>query len=149
MNRKITLIAATPVVLSLAIFAFAYGTGGSSTQAGPSCCPKSDSCPMKKKDASATADTKAMDCDNCGCCKNGSCPMHKKEGAADSCPMHNKDAAMDYSKMHKMDGAMESCPMHKAEGAEMRSAAMSNDGKSCDCSCCSHEKEKKNAEAAV
>src|SRR5947208_1691146 len=80
MKNKFTLITATLLILGLAIFAFAYGTGSGPTMAQATCkyC-KRDSCPMKNMAASVTAEAKAS-LDDCDCCKEGSCPMHKGDG---------------------------------------------------------------------
>ncbi len=116
MKRKITLIAAALLVLGLAIVAFAYTTDQTPVKAACACC-KGDSCPMKKKDASATQTAASADCD---CCKGDSCPMHK---------------------------GGDSCPMHKAGAGEMKHESMSGDAKTCDCSCCSKHKDEKQTSA--
>ena len=100
MKKRSLFAFAVMAVLSLAIAAFAYGglaTGSVDNKA--SCCKKDscpmmkhddksgehakgehkccgDSCPMKSKDGTATAENHKCDC--CG----DSCPMKKKDGTA-------------------------------------------------------------------
>ena len=84
MKQRIIFALAALLVLGLAIVVFAYNkTDNSSRHAAMSCCCKDGSCPMKNKDAAATADMQKC-CDNPDCCcKTGSesCPM-KTQGEA-------------------------------------------------------------------
>ena len=131
MNRKIFLVCAAIMVMALGVAGFAYKRSTATTAAAAiSCC--GDSCPMKSKNAAATADAKAC----CDCCSSDSCPMKNGE--------HSKAmAGMDHSKMG------ESCPMHNKETkVQNASATASPDAKtSCDCSCCNHHKDKAAAPA--
>ncbi|MEP6787582.1 MAG: hypothetical protein ABJB40_04070 [Acidobacteriota bacterium] len=90
MKKKMILTIATIFVLALGVVAFAYTTTSSTAETAMSCCCCSgDSCPMKKKDASATET--ASCCDICDCCKGDSCPMKTKgeKAAAVSTDMQN------------------------------------------------------------
>jgi hypothetical protein len=154
MNRKIFLVCAAIMVMVLGVAGFAYKRVNATTaSAAMSCC--GDSCPMKSKNATATADAKA----GCDCCGD-SCTMKSKNASStadaksccdccgsDSCPMKNGEhsktmAGMDHGKMG------DSCPMMKDAKVQNASATASTDAKkSCDCSCCNHNKDKAAAPA--
>lgn len=138
MKKRILLVISAMLLFGIGIAVFAYNTTGTDTAAAACCC-KGDSCPMKKKDASATATTreKASCCDDCDCCKGDSCPM-KKAGAASHAEM-------------KMEGH-ESCPMmKKADASASMTAhheAAAKDG-TCSCACCAKHKTEKKTDAAI
>lgn len=82
MKKKIMLAIAAMLVLGLTIVVFAYNTTNHSNynKAMECCCKGKDSCPMKNKNESASADKKdCCDSPDC-CCKGGdSCPMKKQQ----------------------------------------------------------------------
>ena len=100
------LIALTAVfVLAFAAAVYAFNTTNNSDKTAASCCAKKDSCPLKDKNASASAekDSTASCCDKTDCCcKSGACPIKAsgEKNSADccanccggSCPMKNKQA---------------------------------------------------------
>jgi len=104
MKSKILIALTAIFVLGLSIAVYAFNQTNNSAKTSASCCAKSDSCPMKGKNAEATGDqTKASCCDkdNC-CCKGDSCPMKSSGDTAstgccgaccggDSCPMKDKE----------------------------------------------------------
>ena len=120
--------------LSIGVAAFAYTDTSSGKLAAASCCPKgsSDSCPMKM-----TSDTKTA-------MNHESCPMKMKDssGTATASCCDNCDSCKGYS-----------CPMKNKDASAtnihgtIRPASATSDAKSCDASCCKHDKEKKDAPA--
>ena len=106
MKKRILLVISVLMVLGLTIAAFAYNKTNNENGA-MDCCAKSDSCPMKNKNAqNAEAQAKDSCCDMPDCCCNGdSCPM-KKQGenasancCGDSCPMKDKTSETASTKM--------------------------------------------------
>jgi len=84
MKKRILLAFSAILILGLTIAVFAYNKTNSTNQATMDCCKKSDSCPMKSKNADV-ADKQNVSCcdkDDC-CCKGGgdSCPMKQKQTA--------------------------------------------------------------------
>ena len=67
------------LVFGLAIVAYSYQVGSDTPAKAACACCKGDSCPMKKKDGTATAEKADCDCD---CCKGDSCPMKHGDHAA-------------------------------------------------------------------
>lgn len=121
MKKKFSTILSIVFVLACAFAVYAFNQTHHKVEKTTSCCAKSDSCPLKDKNAQ-TAEHKNTDscCDNADCCcKSGSCPMKSSgENAADccdnccggSCPMMEKQTAITDVQTEK-----ESCP-HKTAG---------------------------------
>ena len=135
MKKKILLALTAIMALSIGVAAFAYTNASNTKIAAASCCPKgdSDSCPMKMNSDTKTAmnhdscpmkmkdssgTATASCCDNCDSCKGDSCPMKKKNASA--------------TNIH----------------GTLTPASTKADGKSCDCSCCNHDKKTTDAPAA-
>ncbi len=114
MKRKFILAFTVAALFALSIAAFAYSGTSLLSATAASCCCSGDSCPMKKKDGAKAE--KMSCCDKCDCCKDGKC----KGG---SCPMNKKG-----------DSA------HDGDHSGMQH---NTEHKNCDCSCCKHDKEKK------
>lgn len=155
MKKKLILVISAMLVLGLAVVVFSYGTTNDVTATAAACCCHGDSCPMKTKDASGKE--VAGTHENCDCCKDGadSCPMMKKDAdgkamkmdGEHSCPMMNKDASATVPAAMKKEGA-DSCPMMKGGAHKMDAGhEMKTNGTGHSCSCCSHNKEKKDAPA--
>jgi hypothetical protein len=120
------LIALTAVfVLAFAAAVYAFNTTNNSDKTAASCCAKKDSCPLKDKNASASAekDSTVSCCDKADCCcKSGACPMKSsgEKGSADccgnccggSCPMKNKQTEMSAAQMKDA-----SCPHNQTAGS--------------------------------
>ena len=101
MKKKFLTIFSLVFVLAFAAAVYTFNQTGVLAKAADSCCAKSDSCPLKGKNASTgTAKTEGSCCDKADCCcKGDSCPMKMSgEKAADccsnccgdSCPMKGK-----------------------------------------------------------
>lgn len=150
MKRNIILAIAAMFTLSIgaAVYAFNSTTTTTTNAAVHSCCCKGDSCPMKSKDAKASADAKESCCKD-GCCSGEgkeSCPMKAKTDASTatataadsthSCPMMKDGKMADH---HKDMKGMDHKDMNHAEHKDMK-----HDGEhSCGCACCANHKEKK------
>lgn len=132
MKRKIILLLTAVLLYGMAIGVYALGTG----DAAASCACCTDSCPMMKKDAAASAKS------SCDCCDGDSCPM-KGDHASMMKDMKNDP---DHGAMMKKMADGDSCPMMKnisdADHAAMMKK-MAVDGKSDGCSCCHRSKEKR------
>lgn len=80
MKKKILVLVSIVALFALSIAAYAYTQTSEVRENAVACsCCKDDSCPMKKKDGSATEKTSC--CDDCEHCKGDSCPMKKKDGS--------------------------------------------------------------------
>jgi len=121
MKKKFLTAFSLVFVLAFAVAVYAFNQTNLSAKAADSCCAKSDSCPLKGKNASTdTAKTENSCCDNADCCcKGDACPMKASgENAADccgnccggSCPMKEKQATATAAPTEN-----ESCP-HKTAG---------------------------------
>lgn len=171
MRSRILLVISAMLVLGVGIAVYAFNVTGTDA-ATAACCCCTESCPMKKGDKAAastaeaaTADQKA---DATHSCCGESCPMKKGDKAADakaeghsccgdSCPMKGKAAKHEGMK-HDMKAGDASCPMMKGGKTDGKTGAVMNhdtnhkmtaDGHSCACPCCSKEKAKKKADAAI
>lgn len=161
------------MMFALAMAAFAYSRGTASVAATSACCCCSgDSCPMMKRDAAGKK--VAGSHENC-CGDADSCPMMKKDAAGnrvagsghsccdccggdgESCPMKDKAAAAAVTAVStdaaKTGGTVECPMMKKGDGSTMEMKhgdhhMMMKDGKSCSCSCCDHDKQKKDTAAS-
>jgi len=90
MKRNLLLAIAVMFTLSIGAAVYAFNSTTTTTNAAShSCCCKGDSCPMKSKDAKASADAKDS------CC-NGCCSGEGKE----SCPMMKEGMSDEMKKMH-------------------------------------------------
>ncbi len=129
MKKKLLLALTVVFVLGLAMAAYALNqTNNPNKTASASCCSKSESCPLKNKNAqTAENHSEASCCDNADCCcKGDSCPM-KVQGetgssvccdncCGGSCPMKSKEAQI--TMIHASGANIasnESCP-HKMAG---------------------------------
>jgi len=105
MNKKFLAMFSIVFVLALTVAVFAFNQKSISAETTVSGSAKSDSCPLKNKNAStAENNVKSSCCDKADCCcKGDSCAMKAKgENAASenccgnccggSCPMKNKEA---------------------------------------------------------
>jgi hypothetical protein len=157
MKRNILLAIAVVFTLSIGAAVYAFNSTTSTTNAAAvSCCCKGDSCPMKSKDAKASADAKESCCKD-DCCKGDSCPMKKGDAAktgtatataADakhSCPMM-KDGKMAADHHKEMKG-MDHQNMNHAEHKNMKHDGEHSCG--CGCACCGGSKEKKTETAIL
>lgn len=95
MKKRVIMALTVLFALGLAMAVYALNQTHVSHKQAADCCKKSDSCPMKNKEAKAVT-TDCCDNDDC-CCKGGSCPMksEKSEGKdccckGGSCPMKKK-----------------------------------------------------------
>ncbi len=117
------------MALSIGVAAFAYTNTANTKIAAASCCPKgdSDSCPMKMHSDTKTA------------MNHDSCPMKMKDssGTATASCCDNCDCCKG-----------DSCPMKNKDAAAKKTNESGGDAKSCDCSCCNHDKKTKDASAA-
>ena len=137
MKKKILLSVFTILALAVGVFAYAFTVNSTDSATKMSCnCCTGDSCPLKKTNASGTETVSC--CDDCDC------------GSGDSCPMKNMGGPS-ATGMKMAEG--ESCPMMKTTKAstglnvDIKHETSAKDKKSCDCSCCNHNQEKKDASA--
>ncbi len=163
MRSKILVVITTVLLFGVGFAVYAYNSTQliNETVAASCCSCCVDSCPMKANAANAIGQA-SHEC----CCKGdgASCPIKSKDAklamaadGKDSCPMMSGDAVQKREPAMKHDIKMangESCPDMKdgkaAKMAEMQKgmpgmdhAAQAKRGHSCSCSCCSHDKEKK------
>ncbi len=150
MKRNLLLAIAVMFTLSIGAAVYAFNSTTTATNAAASCCCKGDSCPMKSKDAKASADAKESCCKD-DCCKGDSCPMKKGDAAKtnangemkhESCPMMKDGKMADH---HKDMKGMDHKDMNHAEHKDMK-----HDGEhSCGCACCANHKEEKKTETVT
>lgn len=141
MKRNILLAIAVVFTLSIGAAVYAFNSTSTTTNsAAVSCCCKGDSCPMKSKDAKASADAKESCCKD-DCCKGDSCPMKKGDASTTATAAGTATAA----------DAKHSCPMmkdgkmsaeHHKDMKGMNHADMKDGHEGCSCVCCGHDKAK-------
>ena len=122
MKKKFLTIFSLVFVLAFAVAVYAFNQTNLSAKASDTLSVKSDSCPLKSKNAQTVAvKSEGSCCDNADCCcKGDSCPMKMSgENAADccgnccggSCPMKQKQTTATAAQPEN-----ESC-LHKTAGA--------------------------------
>lgn len=157
MKRNILLAIAVVFTLSIGAAVYAFNSTTTTNAAAVSCCCKGDSCPLKSKDAKASADLKESCCgDKCDCCSGDSCPMKKGDASTTAAAAGTATAAdAKHSCPMMKDGKM-SADHHKdmkgMDHKDMKHADMKHDGEhscGCGCACCAKHKETKTETAVL